>query len=165
MGAIEHRDDDAGIEAEVRRVGLGDLLDGLPLGLDTPLTRALRGGRDLSGGQWQRLALARGLMREAPLLTILDEPTASLDPRHRFQLVDALRRRARAGATVVLSTHELDIAAACADEAVLLRAGRVEAAGPLAETLRPERLAALFGVSASVSILPDGRPHVALGPP
>ena len=83
MGSIEHRDDDAGILAELARVGLGDLVGQLPAGLDTPLTRSLPGGRELSGGQWQRLALARSLfaVRHGASVLVLDEPTAQLDAR------------------------------------------------------------------------------------
>jgi len=119
---------------------------------------------EMSGGERQRVLLARVLAGETRVL-LLDEPTTSLDPRHRFQVVDALTRRARAGATVVLSTHELDVAAGAADEAVLLRGGRVMAAGAVSETLVPALLGELFGVTAHVARLPDGRPHVALGPP
>jgi ABC-type multidrug transport system fused ATPase/permease subunit len=65
MGCIAHRDDTDGIIASVRRAGLGDLLGELPGGIDTPLTQHVEGGRELSGGQWQRLALARHVRHPA----------------------------------------------------------------------------------------------------
>jgi iron complex transport system ATP-binding protein len=117
----------------------------------------------MSGGERQRVLLARVLASE-PGVLLLDEPTANLDPRHRFLVLDAMRRRAEAGGAVVFSTHELDIAACGADDAMLLSGGRVLAAGPVADTLTEPLLSALFRVAASVTPGADGRPLVSLGP-
>ena len=120
--------------------------------------------RQMSGGERQRVLLSRVLAGE-PELLLLDEPTANLDPRHRLLLIQSLRRRARSGATVVFSTHELDVAIAAADEAVLLRDGRVLASGPIDRTLTGPLLTRLFGVPASVTASEGGRPAVWLGYP
>jgi iron complex transport system ATP-binding protein len=117
--------------------------------------------REMSGGERQRVLLAR-VFAGAPEVLLLDEPTANLDPRHRIVVMRALERRAGAGATIVFSTHELDIAAACADTAVLLTGGRVLAAGPVATTLTAPLLTELFGVPACVTPVPGGRPVVTL---
>lgn len=60
-----------------------DFAERLPEGLETPLGASWQGGAELSGGQWQKLALARAMMRPRPLLTVLDEPAAALDPHRR----------------------------------------------------------------------------------
>jgi len=117
----------------------------------------------MSGGEKQRILLARVLAGE-PEVLLLDEPAANLDPRHRFLVIDAMRRRARAGGAVVFSTHELDVASQGADDAVLLTHGRVLAAGGIADTLTEPLLSDLFGVSACVTIGAGGRPLVSIGP-
>jgi iron complex transport system ATP-binding protein len=117
----------------------------------------------MSGGERQRGLLARVLAGE-PLVLLLDEPVANLDPRHRFLVLDAMRRRAEAGGAIVFSTHELDVAASGADDAVLLSGGRVYAAGKVADTLTESLLSALFGVAACVTPGAGGRPLVSLGP-
>ena len=117
----------------------------------------------MSGGERQRVLLARVLAGE-PGVLLLDEPAANLDPRHRFLVIDAMRRRAEAGGAVVFSTHELDVAAFGADDAVLLSAGRLLAAGQVADTLTEPLLSALFGVAANVTPGVGGRPLVSLGP-
>jgi iron complex transport system ATP-binding protein len=119
--------------------------------------------REMSGGERQRVLLARVLAGE-PEVMLLDEPTASLDPRHRLVVLEALRRRAAAGAAVFLTTHELEFAAG-ADRAVLLTEGRVLAEGAVRETLTAPLLSELFGVTARVIPLPDGTPLVSLGRP
>ncbi len=117
----------------------------------------------MSGGERQRILLARVLAGE-PEVLLLDEPAANLDPRHRFLVIDAMRRRAEAGGAVVFSTHELDVASQGADDAVLLSGGRVLAAGAIAGTLTGPLLSALFGVSACVTPDAVGRPLVSIGP-
>ena len=111
--------------------------------------------REMSGGERQRVLLARVLAGGGDVL-LLDEPTGNLDPRHRFLVVDLVRRQAAKGGLVVVSTHELDVAAA-ADRTVLLRDGRLLATGKVAATLTEENLAALFGVIASVTTSREGR--------
>lgn len=120
--------------------------------------------RSLSGGERQRVYLARVLAGE-PRVLLLDEPTASLDPRHRFLVLDVLKRRAEAGVTCVFSTHEVDLAARTADDAVLLSRGTVLASGPVRESVTESSLSKLFGVPACVTPLPDGTPLVTLGTP
>ncbi|AKQ66832.1 Lipid A export ATP-binding/permease protein MsbA [Myxococcus hansupus] len=82
-----------------------EVIDTLPRGWETLLSRQFLGGQDLSGGQWQRLAVARGLYRDAPLV-ILDEPTAPLDAKAEHAVYESLRKLAK-GRTVVLITHRL----------------------------------------------------------
>jgi ABC-type multidrug transport system fused ATPase/permease subunit len=98
---------------------------------DTPVGQR---GRAISGGQRRRVALARALLQDAPVL-ILDEPTAGLDPIAARGLVDRLREQTRERATLLI-THDREIAAA-ADEVVILTDGRVSASGPPAEVLQP----------------------------
>ena len=85
--------------------GADQVIDALPEGRDTHLDRRFRGGTELSGGQWQRVAIARGLYRNAALL-ICDEPTSALDARSEHALFDRIRANAE-GRTVLLITHRL----------------------------------------------------------
>jgi iron complex transport system ATP-binding protein len=119
--------------------------------------------RAMSGGERQRVLLAR-VLAGAPSVLLLDEPTANLDPRHRFLVLDAMRRRAADGASVLFSTHEIDVASQGADDAVLLAGGRVLAAGPIDATLTDRLLSELFAVSARVAPGSGGRPLVSFGP-
>ncbi len=97
----------------------------------------------LSGGELQRVRIARALAQE-PRALILDEPTASLDIHHEMAILRLLRRSADDGMTVVLITHELNLAARFADRLLLLDRGRVAATGSPAEVLREEVLEEVY---------------------
>jgi ATP-binding cassette subfamily B protein len=141
-GDLPSIDDRDAVLSAIRRAGASDLVgtdghgDGdLPDGLDTLLGPYV-GGRALSGGQWQRLALARGLMRDHPLLTVLDEPTASLDAPSEAALFASYRGAARpqesgeerwAGITMLVS-HRFGTVH-MADQIIVLDDGRVAESG------------------------------------
>ena len=110
---------------------------------------AQRPATALSGGERARVLLARALATQAPVL-LADEPVAALDPRHQLVVLDALKARARGGATVVAIMHDLTLAARFADDMVLLHQGELEAFGPPDAVLTEERLAAIFGIRARV---------------
>lgn len=97
----------------------------------------------LSGGERARVALARVLAQRAPLL-LLDEPTASLDLRHQELVLRICRERAAAGDAVVVVLHDLGLAAAYADRAAVLHAGRIAADGPPAEVFTEEALTRVY---------------------
>jgi ATP-binding cassette subfamily B protein len=96
---------DGRVRSAARRAGAHDMIEALPAGYQTLLSRNFRGGQDLSGGQWQRLAAARAFYRDAPVL-ICDEPSAALDARAEHALFAALRAGAP-GRITVLITHRL----------------------------------------------------------
>jgi ATP-binding cassette subfamily B protein len=105
MQAPDDGDDDAGMVQVLRDVGLGAAFDALPLGLDTPLSRLLPGGTDLSGGQWQRLALARALyaVRHGARVLVLDEPTSQMDARGEAEFYTNFLELTRGITTLVIS--------------------------------------------------------------
>jgi ATP-binding cassette, subfamily B, bacterial len=114
------------------------VIEGLPAGLDSQLGRRFSGGTDLSGGQWQRLALARAFMRSSPLLLVLDEPTAALDPEAEYTLFkrisDASKQTATNGGITVLVSHRFSTVR-MADLIIVLSAGRIAEVGTHHELL------------------------------
>ncbi|WP_084000509.1 ABC transporter ATP-binding protein [Actinomadura kijaniata] len=150
---------DPRVAAEVRAAaadsGADEVVDGLPHGFDTLLDKRFAEGQELSGGQWQRLAAARGFYRRAPLL-ICDEPTAALDARAEHQLFERLREHAD-GRTVLLITHRL-ASVRHADRIYVLEGGRVVAHGDHASLMAEDGLyAELYTLQASAYADPDRR--------
>ena len=104
----------------------------------------------LSGGEKQRVVIASALAQEADLL-LLDEPTASLDLGYQFEVATLLQRLNRErGTTMVVSTHDLNLAAALCSRVVLLKDGRVLAQGPTNDVLTEANVRSLYGVEADV---------------
>lgn len=106
---------------------------------------------ELSGGEKQRVAVARALAQQAGVL-LLDEATSNLDIRYTLTILHALRQRVLAqDMTVIAVMHNLDLASAFSDEIIFMNNGRIAHHGPLAETLTPENIKEVFGVSAAVT--------------
>jgi iron complex transport system ATP-binding protein len=103
----------------------------------------------LSGGEQQRIQIARALAQQ-PRLLILDEPTSHLDIHAQLITLDLLRRRARAGATILLALHDLNLAAAFCDSLVMVDNGRQVAAGTPEQVLTPALLRQVYGVNATL---------------
>ncbi|MFI8252178.1 ABC transporter ATP-binding protein [Streptomyces filamentosus] len=151
LGRIPHRRawspataaDEEAVRSALARTGLSGL--------------AHRTWRTLSGGERQRVQIARALAQE-PRELLLDEPTNHLDIQHQLDLlalVSGLRL------TCVVALHDLNLAAMHCDHLVVLREGRVVAAGPVRDVLTERLVADVYGVRATVTRPgPDGRPHV-----
>jgi iron complex transport system ATP-binding protein len=123
----------------------------------------------LSGGERQRTSIARALCQLAAgfrpgsqtTALMLDEPTASLDFAHQGAVLGEARRQAGMGRAVLAVLHDLNLAAAYADEIVLMSAGRIAACGAAAEVLRDDLLSKVYGCQVRTNTAPaDGRPCV-----
>jgi ATP-binding cassette subfamily B protein len=157
LGDLSVLDDPERLHTAARRAGVHDLLSSLPRGYDTLLTRLFFGESDqgnpetgirLSGGQWQRLALARAFLRDRGDLMILDEPSAGLDAEAEHELHTRLRQH-RAGRTSVLVSHRLG-SLRDADQIVVVVDGVVAEQGTHAVLLAAEgEYARLFRLQAS----------------
>ena len=97
LGDLPRLDDPAAVAVAVSRAGADDVVGRLPDGIETQLGPAWPGGVDVSFGQWQKLALARGFMRDEPLVQVLDEPTAALDAETEHALFERYAAAAREG--------------------------------------------------------------------
>ena len=114
----------------------------------------------VSGGERQLALIARALATEAPHL-LMDEPAASLDFGNQALVLEELALLRGSGSAVLFSTHHPDHALRIADRAILIKAGRVMAAGAAIEVLNPENLSALYGrpIDVATVISPDGTPR------
>ncbi|OKI37838.1 multidrug ABC transporter permease [Streptomyces sp. TSRI0281] len=163
LGDLAALQDPDRVEQVARVAGIHDRLTGLPHGYDTLLSRIFFSERDkddattgivLSGGQWQRLALARSLIRDDADLLVLDEPGSGLDPEAEYEIHRRLRRH-RAGRAGLLISHRLNTLRD-ADTIVVLEDGRIVERGPHADLMRRSGVyARLFSLQAS-GYAPDG---------
>ncbi|HEX4814517.1 MAG TPA: ABC transporter ATP-binding protein [Nonomuraea sp.] len=126
FGRVDRLDDRTRLRRAARRAGAA-FLDELPRGLDTMLGRWFEGGRQLSGGQWQKVALARAFFRQAPI-TVLDEPTAAIDPAAEAEIFGRMADMAGGGTTLLIA-HRFATVRAAADLIAVLDRGRVVESG------------------------------------
>ena len=147
VGRIGYRTDRSKIEHAAASGRADEVIGRLPAGYDQMVGRRFRGGVELSGGEWQKVALARAYMRDAAVL-ILDEPTAALDARAEFEVFERFKALS-AGRTAVLISHRFS-SVRMADHILVVAGGRVEASGTHADLVaQGGRYAELFELQAA----------------
>jgi ATP-binding cassette subfamily B protein len=147
VGRIEARDDHARIERAAERSQADQVIEALPGGYAQRIGKRFKNGVELSGGEWQKVAIARAYMREAEVL-ILDEPTAALDARAEFEVFQRFKELSR-GKTAVLISHRFS-SVRMADRIFVLADGKVEATGTHEELVaRPGLYSELFELQAA----------------
>ncbi|AHM03404.1 Vitamin B12 ABC transporter, ATPase component BtuD [Roseibacterium elongatum DSM 19469] len=114
-----------------------------------------RPATDLSGGEQARVLIARTLAQDCPLI-VADEPIAGLDPAHQIATMDLFARIARQGKSVLVSLHDLGLAARHCSRLILMHQGRIVADGTPRIVLTPKNLHDVFGISAHLTEGPDG---------
>jgi ATP-binding cassette subfamily B protein len=154
LGDLPREEDRPAVEAGVGRAGAEDVVNGMPHGLDTQLGPTWHGGIEPSFGQWQKLALARGFMRDEPLLLVLDEPTAALDAETEHALFERYSAATRSlegravGRVTVLVSHRFSTVR-MADLIVVMDGSRVVESGSHEELIALDgRYAELYTIQA-----------------
>ena len=151
LGRDQHVDH-ARVRGAAEATGAASAIDSLPQGYKTPLSKMFSGGQDLSGGQWQRIALARAYYRDAPLV-VLDEPTAALDPRAEHDLFASLRHVLE-GRTALFISHRFSTVRT-ADRIYVMEAGRIVEGGTHDELMSKDgHYAELFRLQAAAYLAP-----------
>src|SRR5207253_1393681 len=153
LGDLGRLEDEPAVVTAVDRAGGGDVVARLKFGLDTQLGPTWPSGADLSFGQWQKLALARGFMRDVPLVLVLDEPTAALDAETEHALFEryaaAVRADALDGRVTVLVSHRFSTVR-MADLIVVLDGARLVEVGTHDELMTKRgQYAELYGIQAA----------------
>jgi ABC-type multidrug transport system fused ATPase/permease subunit len=138
VGDLPRIDDRQAVGAALDRAGASGVVADLPDGLETQLGTRWQDGTELSGGQWQKLALGRGLMRTEPLIAVFDEPTAALDAHTEHALFERFAEAARAAqqrTTITLLVSHRFSTVRMADVIVVLDGGKVRESGSHEELL------------------------------
>jgi ATP-binding cassette subfamily B protein len=153
LGDVPRLDDEPAVLAAVDRAGAGDVIGRLAAGLDTQLGPTWPDGVELSFGQWQKLALARGFMRDQPLLLVLDEPTAALDAETEHALFERYAAAAHgtggSGRITILVSHRFSTVR-MADLIVVLDGSRLVEVGTHEELMaRRGQYSELYGIQAA----------------
>jgi ATP-binding cassette subfamily B protein len=156
VGDLPRLDDEQAVSAAVNRAGADDVIQGFAAGLATQLGKTWPGGVEVSFGQWQKLALARGFMRDRPLLLVLDEPTAALDAETEHALFEryaAVSRGGKAdsidGRITILVSHRFSTVR-MADQIVVLNGARVVEVGTHEALMaKGGQYAELYGIQAA----------------
>jgi ATP-binding cassette subfamily B protein len=147
VGKIAARDDRARIERAAKRSQADEVIAKLPGGYQQMIGKRFKDGIELSGGEWQKIAIARAYMREAAVL-ILDEPTAALDARSEFEVFQRFKELS-SGKTAILISHRFS-SVRMADRILVLAEGQIEAAGTHDELLAQSgRYSELFELQAA----------------
>lgn len=148
FGDVTRLGDRAGVERAAKQAGAAPIIDELPHGWETMLNSSFPSGSDLSGGQWQRIAIARAFFRDAPLI-VLDEPTAALDARAEHDMFERVKELA-VGRAVLLISHRFSTVR-MADEIVVLDHGQVIEQGSHAELMAIDggRYAEMYSLQAA----------------
>ena len=147
VGSIDDLGNRARIEWAAQRAMADGLIESLPLGYEQMIGRRFKTGVDLSGGQWQKIAIARAYMRDAQVM-ILDEPTAALDARSEFEVFQRFKDLSD-DRTAVLISHRFS-SVRMADRILVLAGGRVEASGTHEALMAQDgRYAELFELQAA----------------
>lgn len=152
LAALSGEADLARARTAAERAGIAQVIESLPLAYDNQLGLAFSGGHDLSGGQWQRIALARAVARQTPVV-VLDEPTSSLDPRAERDLLADLRTVMASRAVLLISHRYANLH--LVDRIYVLADGRVVEAGTHDELLAADGLYAELYLSQSRSYQPQ----------
>jgi ATP-binding cassette subfamily B protein len=153
LGDLTRFENVSAVTAAIERAGAGDVIERLGQGLETQLGATWPDGAELSFGQWQKLALARGFMRDNPLLLVLDEPTAALDAETEHALFETFAAASRAGnpngRITVLVSHRFSTVR-MADRIIVLDASRVVETGSHEELMaKGGQYAELYGIQAA----------------
>jgi ATP-binding cassette subfamily B protein len=152
LGDVPRLDDEAAVVTAVGRAGANDVVSRLTSGLDTQLGPTWPGGVEVSFGQWQKLALARGFMRDRPLLLVLDEPTAALDAETEHALFEryaAARGESADGRITILVSHRFSTVR-MAEIIVVMDGARLVEVGPHDELMaKGGQYAELYGIQAA----------------
>lgn len=155
VGRVDRPVQPEAVRGAARAAGAEPAIESLPEGFDTILSRMFSGGRDLSGGQWQRIALARSFYRDAPLV-ILDEPSAALDPRAEHELFSTLRSTLR-GRTALFISHRFSTVRG-ADRIYVLHRGHVVESGSHDQLMTSDgRYAELFRLQHDAYVAGESR--------
>lgn len=146
FGNLEKKDDLSAIREAIEKAGADSYLKDLPKGMDQVLGKTFENGEDLSGGQWQKLALARAFFRDAPIL-ILDEPTSAIDAKAEYEIFQRVNKLQK-DKTVIIISHRFSTVRN-ADRILVLDEGKIIEEGDHKQLMKKNGLyAELFNIQA-----------------
>ena len=150
VGDVPRLEDEPAVVSAVDRAGAADVVERFASGLETQLGATWPGGVEVSFGQWQKLALARGFMRDCPLVLVLDEPTAALDAETEHALFERYAAAARGGGRITILVSHRFSTVRMADLIVVLDGARVVEVGSHEALMAKDgQYAELYGIQAA----------------